>query len=261
MKKRSLFMIAASLFLAACGSSPGDYRAAGGSLALNIRDVGGFTPGIEHYRAEKYIVTVEGDGISEAIRAEFDGEASEGFIDGVPIGENRTVEVEAFNANGIRIKRGIAGDVAVGGTTAEVDVEMNYIPIFANIADGATVENTRFLIKVIADPANPFIIIGEPRDGESKQSFSISDEPSSNDAFYSDDVSWSVGITPPVMAPGNYGIAVVDSATGLNSRVEIKIVEGRYVKPAPIVSSAGLKENYEAAVDCLSGSLRMEDFR
>lgn len=259
--KRSVSSLFVILFFASCGSGGGSTHSGGGSVELKIVDSGSMGAEIVDYIPREYVVTITGDGIEDGMTAKFHGDAAEGIIDEVPAGDDRTVAVEAVNSKGVKIKSGAAYAVVVGDDQTDVEVEMKYHPIFANLSDGATVENTRFMMKVLADPLSFVRIVAQRIDEQGSGEFSISDEPSSDDLFQADDVSWGLAVSPSMIEPGRYRFSAIDDISGLDSSVEIRIVDGRGLMPAPLVGLTSSTPDVSASIIPFSGNFRMEAFR
>ncbi len=254
----SLFMI---LFFASCGAGGGNAHSGGGSVGLKIVGHEASDAELTDYLPSEYVVTITGDGIEAGITAKFDGDVSEGSIDAVPAGDDRTVAVEAVNARGVKIKSGAAHGVAVGDGQTDIEVEMKYHPIFANLADGGTVENTRFMMKVLADPSSFVRVAAQRIDDQNASEFSISDEPTADDLFQADEVSWGFAVSPPIMEPGRYRFSAIDDISALYSSVEIRIVDGRGLIPAPLVGLTASTPDGSALIIPFNGNFRMEAFR
>ena len=146
-------VIASALALACSCGSP--QPAGDGSLSVVVSNSKSFDPRAQHGRVERYVVKIEGDGIADPILAEFSGEASEGVVEGVPAGDRRTVSVTAINPNGATIRAGETPGVSVGDGMTEVSVDMQAVPIFTNLADGAILDNTRLVFRIFSDPGHP----------------------------------------------------------------------------------------------------------
>ncbi|HQG13207.1 MAG TPA: hypothetical protein PLT05_02475 [bacterium] len=259
--KRGISYIFMVMFFASCGAGGGNDYSGGGSVGIKIVDHEPSEVELVDYLPNEYVVTITGDGIEGGITAKFDGDASEGSIDEVPTGDDRTVAVEAVNARGIKIKSGVAHGVVVGDGQTDVEVEMKYHPIFVNLADGGTVENTRFMMKLLADPSSFVRVVAQRIDDQNAGEFSVSDEPTADDLFQADKVSWRFAVSPPVMEPGRYRFSAIDDISGLDSSVEIRIVDGRGLMPAPLVGLTASTPNVSASIIPFDGNSRMEVFR
>lgn len=233
--KRILFLLGL-LALAGCGAQGSD-GASGNGIAIKVMSAKSFNPGIEHGRIEAYRVTITGDGISPSITAEFEGDATEGVIDDVPTGEDRTVSVTAINPNDIGIRAGEAEGVKVGGGLTEVSVKLEAVPIFTNVATGNTIDNTRLVFKIFSDPQNPIVVEELGHAGVSP----LIDASSNVSELYLDESTGMGRLAPLLMEPGKRRFVVRDIVTGRSHEVSVRIVDGTGARPAPMVSSTDIR--------------------
>lgn len=220
-----------ALAAAACGTPDGG---AGGSLAVSIRGVEGFNPSIAAGKIALYRVRIEGPGIAAPIEASFPADAAGGVIDGVPVGGGREVSVTAENINDVAIRAGEASGVEVGDGPNEVDVVLQAVPIFTNLADGAAVDNTRLVFRVLADPAHPTIVENRTAGADAAGAAS------GFSAGVSLDAATGLGMfTPSLMPPGERIFAVRDAVTGRESIVRVMLLDGAKRRAAPLMAAAG----------------------
>lgn len=223
--------------LVACGGGDPGAAGGGGSLALRIRNAKGFNPAIEHGRVARFVVRIEGPGIAAPIEASFPGDAEEGVVEGVPAGADRIVSVRAENGNGAVIRAGEAPGVEVGDGLTEVEMALEAVPIFANLADGAAVENTRLVFRLFSDPES--VVVVEDRTSGAP---AILADLASREELVHLDASTGLGrLAPAVMAPGERLFAVRDAATGRETAVHVFVLDGKGRRPAPLASAAGLR--------------------
>ncbi len=232
MKRMILYIIFIAL-LAGCGENS-DEMATGGMLALKVIKASNFNPAIDHSIIQSYRVSISGQGIDPPIVAEFEGGATEGVIEGVHTGKGRTVTVEATNANGAVIHAGEAFDVKVSGGITEVPVRLESVPIFTNIADGNTIDNTRLVFKVFSDPKNPIAIEERAED----ESMALIDASTNSEEIYLDESTGMGRLAPAVMEPGERTFVVKDLITGRLSMAKVLLVDGTGRRPAPTVTAA-----------------------
>jgi len=235
--KRILTLLAL-LALVGCAAPSGD--SGGGAIAIKVTNAASFDPSAEHGRIEMYRVTVTGEGIDAPVIAEFSSEVEEGVVSGISTGDGRTVAVEAVNPNGVSIRAGEAFDVEVGGGITEVTVTMEAVPIFTNVAEGNTIDNTRLVFKIFSDPANPVAV--REYSGESMRA--LIDASTSLTEIHLD-LSTGMGkFAPALMDPGVRDFAAVDLVTGRTHRVKVLVVDGAGRRPAPLVSATGADERF-----------------
>ena len=224
--------------IAACSSEGAKLDSSGNSanlLAIKVVGAKSFNPNIAHGQIEKYTVTVEGEGIETPIVAEFDGTASEGVIDGVPAGGDRKITVEAINPNKSVIRAGETVGVSVGGGLTEVSVEMQSVPIFANLADGASIENTRLTFELFSDPSHK---VSVEEAGISANSNEINL-----------DATTGMGeVRPPLISQGEHEFVVRDLETNRSSKIKLKVSDGVKRTPAPFVAGAVSSEKTGGAL-------------
>lgn len=248
---QSFHFLAMTLFiLTSCG---GSFQTSGGNsaLAVKITSAKSFNPSINHGRIEKYRVTITGNGIDAPLSAEFSGDATEGTIDNVPTGDDRTVSVEAINPNSATIRAGEAEGVSVGGGINEVEVALEAVPIFTNLADGNTIDNTRLVFKIFSDPKNS-VEVAELKEDAALPLI----DPSINSAEINLNQSTGVGqLAPLLIASGEHIFTVRDTVTGRLSKAQVILVDGTKRKPAPVVSATELRSNIKScsAPWCIAG--------
>jgi hypothetical protein len=221
------------LVLGGCGGGAGG-NGDGGSVVINVTGAKSFDARAEHGRIERYEVRISGEGIENVIVADFAADATEGVVEGVPIGEGRRVDVRAINPNGSIIRAGEALGVKVDGGLNAVDVAMEAVPIFTNIASGNAVDNTRLIFKVFSDPAHPVIVEEVGAGGPLPMLDASRGVPE-----FQVDASTGMGrLAPAVMEPGKRTFAVTDLVTGRQSLALVRVLEGRGRRAAPVVSAA-----------------------
>lgn len=241
--KRIIAILICASFAYACGSNTGDPGEGHASLALTIESGRTFNPNIEHGRIDRYRVVIRGDRMDE-VAAEFDGDAEEGVIDGVPVGDNREVFVEAINRNGLAIRAGEALGVKINSGFNDVPVRLESVPVFANIADGATIENTRLVFRIFSDPAHP-VVVGGASDSES---FAIVDAATNLHEIYADESTWLASVSPQIMPEGEHVFEVRDLSNDRSSSVRVKLVDGGMARPAPLVSASSVSAKESSSV-------------
>lgn len=235
-----IFILAMVFILASCGSGGDFSRPSGdptlsgsGKISVEILNSKSFDPKIDHARIVKYRVTVSGSEISPPIEAEFPGDATEGVVENVPEGDGYAVSVTAENENEKTIRAGEACCVDVGGGVSDVAVNLESVPIFANIENGASVDNTRLAFRIFSDAGEPVVV--ENMGGGTGAS--IAD---ANTGLFEivPDVATGLGkIAPMVMPAGNYKFRVKNLKTGRGSDVEVQLLDGTKKGPAPFFAA------------------------
>lgn len=229
---KKILAILGLLALSACGGSTSS-QSRGASLAVTILNSKSFSPTIEHGRVQTYRVQIEGEGIAEPIVAEFSGDADEGLIENVPAGAGRFVSVLAINGNDVTIRAGESENIEIGDGENTVDVALDAVPIFTNLTDNSSIDNTRLVFRLFSDPGNPVQV--EEIGGSAPEILA--------DASTNQSLIWPSGATglghlsPPLFLPGPHTFKVRDVITGRFSEVSIVLVDGAKRKPAPLAAA------------------------
>lgn len=233
---KKLLALLGLLALAGCGGGAGstnDSATGSASLAVTISGAKSFNPSIEHGKVKTYLVTIEGVDIAEPIIAEFPGDADGGLIEGVPAGSDRKISVEAINANDLAIRAGDAQGVEISGGENTVDVSLDAVPIFTNLADKSFVDNTRLIFRIFSDPDHPVEI------KDAAEANSALADASTNVTDIWVDKSTGLGrLSPALMAPGEHAFMVSDPSTGRSSTVNVTLLDGTKRRPAPLAAAA-----------------------
>lgn len=237
------------LAIASCGGagSSGDatHSAKFGGLALKVESASKFSPAIDHAKIGKYRVKIEAADMTEPIMAEFEGAAASGVIENVPSGENRIVSVEAVNLNDATIKAGETFGVEIGGGENEVNVELQAVPIFTNLAKEAAIDNTRLVFHVFSDPSHP-VVIEEIKEDKNDAVF----DAATNTSQLNLDAATGLGkMAPKLISPGVRKFIVRDIVTGRSSETKVTLLDGSLARPAPFAAAASVSKR---AVSTLS---------
>jgi len=238
--------------LASCGSADMDSGVDGaGILAIRVEGADVFSPNIEHGRVDKFRVTVRGEGIDEDIVAEFSSDAEEGVVEGVPTGDGREVIVEAVNSNDAVIRAGEAMDVNVGGGVTDVSIDLESVPIFANLKDGAVVRNSRFVMRIFSDPSHPVAV--EEISGEGN--FSLVDAATSLPEIHTNDATWLGSFSPRVLPVGEYQFVVRDLSNERSSTINVRLLDGERMQPATFAAAVFADETISLSILSISENI------
>jgi hypothetical protein len=230
------------LYLFACGQGGPAVSLQGGcpggecgKVKLYVDGSKSFNPSIDHGRIEAYRVAISGPGIEGELTAVFPGDADSGLIEDVPAGEERVISVSAINPNATSIREGETEGVSVsGGEIADVEITMESVPIFTNIADGSVVENTRLIFHVFSDPSEPVAV----EDVSASKADMLVDAPTSSENV-SFDVDTGLGtLAPAVLMPGEHSFKVRNLQTGRSSSARVRLLDGSMRKGAPLFSAS-----------------------
>lgn len=229
LRTTALFILC--IAIAGCGSAP---QGEGGAIAVEVIGAQSFNPRIAPGGIERFAVMIEGPGIATPLTAEFPGDAAGGIIEGVPVGSGRIIAVQAINANGAAIRAGEAHGVEVDDGLTNVAVELEAVPIFTNIADGAFIDNTRLVFRLFSDPAHGVVI-----DGEANGMTEALADASTGAVEIQLDASTGLGrCAPTPLPPGEYRFTVRDAVTGRSSVATVRLLDGSRQRGAPFVTAA-----------------------
>jgi len=203
-------------------------------IVHNAKAVQGSAP---YSRVAKYLVTVTGPGIAEPLVGEFPGDATEGVIEGVPAGEGRVVEVTAINEDDWTLRAGEEDGIKInGGSTADVDITLEAVPVFTNISPESVVENTRLIFRVYSEEPDPVVI----EDLFGAQSDLIVN-PSTSAPEVDLDQSTGLGLLAPRVRPiGQHEFTVRSTVNGRSNTAQVRLLDGALRKAAPLVAGSEL---------------------
>ena len=234
---RTIFFLFLILALSACGHQTGDPQKAPGGLSgavkATVTGSKSFNPNISHGDIKSYKVTVTSGDMETPIEAFFDGSAGSGVVENVPAGRDRIVKVEAINSNEKIIRAGEeTGLVIVAGETAEAQIEMESVPVFANLNDGNAIPNTRFIARVFSDPADS-VTIEDEFEGVSLPLFDLN---LNDDELRPDMSNGEARFSPAPLPAGEHRLTVKNVRTGRSSTVTVRLTDGTKLRPAPLYS-------------------------
>lgn len=230
------FVILSSIVICGCGAGVGTGSGgAAGALKLLINNSQSFDPNIEHARIEQYRVTVDAGDIETPIEVLFDGAASDGTVDDIPAGDDRVVTVQALNPNSAVIRQGEAFNVHVeGGETSDVEMEMESVPIIANIKSGNIIPNTRLKLLICSEPGAPVTVSSESASGNEP----LFDVAKGAAEIIPDLSTGLASMVPQTLAVGAHKLTVTNENTGRSSTIDVVLTDGRELRPAPFASAS-----------------------
>jgi len=239
----SVILLFAILMIASCGGNSGSSNSSTyssnntGTIKAIVTGSKSFNPNISHGKIVKYKITITGEGIEAPVVAEIDGTADSGTVEGVPSGDERTVRVEAINPNELSIRDGEVSGVHVSsGETEDVEITLESVPVFANIKSGASIPNTRFIVRVFSDPKDPVMV--EDEFGGSIAA--MTDVSTSGIEISPNVVTGIASISPALLSVGEHSLTAKNYRTNRSSNVIVRIIDGTKQKGAPFFS---VKEN------------------
>lgn len=206
-----------------------------GSVQLTVKGAQSFNPSIDHGRIVEYRVSISGPGIEGELVTGFPGDAEEGVIEGIPAGDDRRIEVRAINPNRAVIREGEEDGVVIGGgSTADVNIMLESVPLFTNLMDGSVVENTRLVFRIFADPDGSVVI----EDLSSSKSELLANASSASPEVAFDEVTGLGVMSPAVLLPGEHAFTARNTLTDRSSTVAVRLIDGSKRKAAPLFSAS-----------------------
>ncbi len=233
-------LLALSFALSSCGGGSGGAQSNGksgnvGSIKAIVTGSRSFNPNISHGFITKYKVTITSDDMETPVEAVFEGTAESGVIEGVPEGENRKIKVEAINSNETKIREGdVAGVEVRSDEVTEAEIKMESVPVFANLADGNAIPNTRFKAIIFSEPGDA-VSIEDAYDGSTLPLLDVS---TTSIDIQPDASTGIANVSPPLLPAGEHKFTVKNVRTGRLSEVTVHLTDGTKLKPAPLFSAS-----------------------
>lgn len=196
-----------------------------GFLNLDLNENQEFNPNVAHGEIDRYKVTITGSTLLAPIVQYYEADTTSASFDGFVDGTTLNILVEYININGLTVRRGYSETVSItAGETTTASLNINNVPIFANVSDGATVYNNRFAPEIFAPGEIEFQIRDFFNTNES-----ILEDIDSDLAYFSiseDDPTSTLTINVPELSTGEHELTVTDMDTGESSSVTINILDG-----------------------------------
>lgn len=212
----------AFLFLCSCSSGNGD-----GVIALVVKNAASpaglsaqSIPSV--LQADTFRVTISAPDLSPPLVVTFPGTAVEGQVTGIPVGENRTVLIEAINASGQVVRRRqLPGITISGDRPTPVVASLLSVPLVTNIPNNGLVTQTRLVFKGYAEPGSGLEITDAPPAGSSSVLTDINDSETMISPSLSDG-----GFTfqPSLLALGLHTFTITDLSSGEKSQITVTVV-------------------------------------
>lgn len=191
------------------------------NLAITISGSRSFNPNISHGKIDYYLVSVSGSDMEDPVTERVGGNAEGVQVLGIPVGENRTITVEAYNINGLVIRKAVKEGVTIySDAISSVDVAMHSVPVFTNITDGSAVSMNRLQFGIFGEPGSKLQIINAANEEEPLVDASL------NTTFV--DTTNEEGVfqfNPGSLKSGSYAFSVKDIESGASSLIKIGILE------------------------------------
>jgi len=226
---RNTLIILLAIIFSACGQVGEDKSLTSGELASARVIVSGSKSRVKDQNYSQiytYRVEVSGPGIDQPIVKDFAGDSESGTIDGIPVGKDRVVKVQAINTRGKILREGETENVAVGKGVNDIGVSLDAVPIFTNLQDGNVIPLNRLVIRVFSDPEDLVQIKREKKNQiETLNEFN----PDMSTGLFS--------MTPKLPEKGEYTFIAESKITGRSSTVTVRIIDGINAIPASVYSS------------------------
>lgn len=159
MKIKILFFLL-FLFAACSGGGEGDVGISGRNLAITAINSRSFNPDVVYGQIDYYQLKVTAPDLKIPFVARFGGGVDSAKMAAIPTGADRTLTIEAFNPNGMVIRRGKKEGVSIiPGEYSHVEIVMHSVPIFTNVADKSAVCSTSMEFKVFGEPGSRLEIL------------------------------------------------------------------------------------------------------
>ena len=210
-----------------------------GSLGSTTLIIKGTSGEINHY-----VVTISGEDIVSPIEKEIGADATNATIDGIPVGEQRSVTVAAYNGDGKKVREGEVGDIVIRpALITDVAITLDTVPIFVNLEDGRVIPADRLVFHLLSDPEDQLMIENETAAGPSP----LVNASTGLTKIKLDTSSGSARWIPNQLALGEHRLTLRSLVTGRSSTANIRVVEPTSNRPAPLFSAGTLAERADQA--------------
>lgn len=212
------------VLLAACAESGGDsylQQITGKNLAITISGSRSFNPDIVHGHIDHYVLSITAPDLNTPFVQQYGGDAESASILGIPKGVDRILSVEAFNPNGIVIRRGIREGISIlPGQFTHVEIVMLPVPIFTNLTDKSAMANSRLVFEVFSEPGSQ-LEVEHQNAGQSVAA--ILDKETGKSLVNTSNPQGLFSLVPDPMDYGVHTFTVSDLKTGESSSVTISL--------------------------------------
>lgn len=177
-------------------------------------------------KVESFRVVISGSDFSPPIEVLFPGDASGGTISGIPVGEDRTIRIEALNSGAQVVRsREVTGISISGGEPTPVQATLLSVPWVTNIANNSIVTNSRLSFEGIAEPGSAVTVT----DRFNGLDLSLSDLQGAASLDQAEPIRPSLSdgkffFHPPLLAPGLHTFEFRDPQTGAASSLTVTLV-------------------------------------
>lgn len=246
MKSLQLFTLT---LIIVCHMHCGSHTTTSAGLHLNMGETAKFNPNASHGKIEKFRLRVTGSDLPQQIEQIYPYGTESATIEGLPPDSDVIVTLEAINVNDIPVRRGESQNIKIiSGTNTTAELNLNNIPIFSNVRNGAIVYNNRFAPKIFA-PGEINFQLSQQVGSESTLMEDII-ENSTNFSIGKDITSSVMTVHTGELELGSHKLTVRDPDTEEASTIEIKVLDGKHKKGlattagAHLGSPIGLQSNF-----------------
>ncbi len=237
-----IFLFSLLFILSSCGGGDSDE----GHIAISVKNA--LRPAAlksqqslpEILTVDSFRVVVSADDMPSAISVSFPATTTQGQISGIPIGQNRSVLIEALNKDKTALRRRLIKGVEIhGGDPTPLQATLLTIPVITNIKDGGFIPASRLILSGYGEPAGSLAVMDHSTSGISA---SLSDfETKSPKISPSLSAGGFFSFHATSLVPGVHTFEVRDDQTGESSTVTVTILQsGR--QPGTWLSAAGQVE-------------------
>ncbi|MBI5299397.1 MAG: hypothetical protein HY877_03770 [Deltaproteobacteria bacterium] len=199
----------------------------GGNIQLTVFD--SKNPNLsKSVQISKYKVVLDGEGLTP-LEQTFSQDAGGAVIAGIPVGQNRRIQVSALNEQGKILREGMADHIAVeGGKITDVPVTLHAIPTVLNVSDNDHVSNQRLYFQIFSDP---------------KHAVTVTEDNPLPDILTSlnqlpTDEQGVAKLYPGALEPGEHHFIIQDVTTGKSSSLTLNLWDGSKIKGAPLFTAS-----------------------
>jgi len=233
------------MWMLGCGGASHDSLPSvdGGGLKMIVSS--SKTSSHELAEIKKYKVVIAGEGLSPIEKEIVSGESA--VINGIPRGNKRTITVTGLNKDDTAVQEGIAENISIsGGKTTPVEMPLEGIPLFLNLADGTSMRDNLLLFDVLSNSDDSFQITDETLETGIKSVSVLKDVVLGESALQPDDQG-VIRFYPGTLSPGLHRFTVENLRTNKKTTVEVQLFDRR-ISGAPLLSSGSIKEEEGAWV-------------
>lgn len=236
------------LSLLACASSSSEQ----GTILLAVKNAQEATlsfraPVPDILKVETFRVVVSGDDF-QPIEASFPGNSTSGVLSGIPLGDNRTVLIEAINKKGQVVRRNqITGIKIQGGDPTPIEATLFSVPVATTPAEGSLITQTRLIFKGYAEPGGSLEIEDNLKDSPSSLLLDLN----TSDNLVSPSLSdGSFTFQPPFLPTGVHTFIIRDPESGEESQITVTLVQAGLEPGTGMIGNLGkFPEVVEAMVN------------